>query len=146
MASKRFQKQPGYTLVDQQIALMQNFPEAACYIHRSTLTWKGSIRPSPLSRFYRVTITYKVGKRPLVTVSGEELQGLDRPDFPHRFSIDRKNRSVNVCLHLPHEFDSSQLISECIIPWAAEWLYFYEMWLATGAWYGGGKHPGRPVE
>lgn len=146
MADKCFHKQPGYTLIDQQIALMQSYPDASCYIHRSTLTWEGSIRPSPLSRFYRVTITYKVGKRPLVTVGGDELPGLDRSDFPHWFSIDRRNKTVNICLHLPHEFDASQLISECIIPWAAEWLYFYEIWLATGEWCGGGKHPGRPAE
>lgn len=146
MADKCFHKQPGYTLSDQQIALMQSYPNATCYIHRSTLTWEGSIRPSPLSRFYRVTITYKVGKRPLVTVTGDELPGLDRSDFPHWFSIDRRNKTVNVCLHLPHEFDASQLISECIIPWTAEWLYFYEIWLATGEWCGGGKHPGRPAK
>ena len=146
MADKCFHKQPGYTLIDQQIALMQSYPDASCYIHRSTLTWEGSIRPSPLSRFYRVIITYKIGKRPLVTVGGDELPGLDRSDFPHWFSIDRRNKTVNICLHLPHEFDASQLISECIIPWTAEWLYFYEIWLATGEWCGGGKHPGRPAE
>lgn len=146
MADKCFHKQPGYTLIDQQIALMQSYPNATCYIHRSTLTWEGSIRPSPLSRFYRVIITYKIGKRPLVTVGGDELPGLDRSDFPHWFSIDRRNKTVNVCLHLPHEFDDSQLISECIISWTAEWLYFYEIWLATGEWCGGGKHPGRPAE
>lgn len=146
MANKSFQQQPHYRLIDQQIALMQSYPDASCYIHHGTLTWEGAIRPTALSRFYRVTVTYKIAIRPLVSVTGDELPGLDDPDFPHRFTIDRKKKSVNICLHLGHEFDSSQLISECIIPWAAEWLYFYEIWLATGEWCGGGKHPGRPVE
>lgn len=24
--------------------------------------------------------------------------------------------------------------------WASEWLFFYEVWLATGTWLGGGLH------
>ena len=32
-----------------------------------------------LSRFYRITVTYKIGKRPLVTLGGDELTGLDGP-------------------------------------------------------------------
>ncbi|HYM07249.1 MAG TPA: hypothetical protein VE377_25720 [Candidatus Dormibacteraeota bacterium] len=29
-------------------------------------------------------------------------------------------------------------LSHSIIPWLALWLMFYEMWRATGEWYGGG--------
>lgn len=101
MANKGFQKQHRYRLIDQKIALLQSYPEAACSIHHGILTWEG---------------------------------------------IDRKNKTVKICLHLGHEFNASQLIAECIVPWAVEWLYFYELWLATGEWCGGGKHPGRPVE
>lgn len=146
MANKCFQKESRYRLIDQQISLLQSYPDASCYIHHSTLTWEGTIRPTPLSRFYRVTVTYKIGKRPLVSVPGDELPGWDRPDLPHHFTIDRKNKTVNICLHMGHEFNDAMLISECIIPWAVEWLYYYEIWLATGEWCGGGKHPGRPAE
>ena len=34
----------------------------------------------------------------------------------------------------------TKLISNTIIPWTIEWLYFYELWLATGEWLGGGEH------
>jgi hypothetical protein len=27
-----------------------------------------------------------------------------------------------------------------VIPWISEWLYFYELWLVTGEWLGGGTH------
>ena len=30
------------------------------------------------------------------------------------------------------------LISDTIIPWVADWLLYYELWLATGEWLGGG--------
>jgi hypothetical protein len=32
-------------------------------------------------------------------------------------------------------------IADTIVPWAALWLVFYEYWLATGLWLGGGEHP-----
>ena len=146
MANNRFQKHPQYRLIDQQIALMQSYPESSCFVHAGTLTWEGDVCPTALSRTYRVTITYKKGFRPQVTVTGDDLPGLNRSDFPHKFAIDRENSSVEICLHLRHEFDASMLISDCIIPWTAEWLYFYEIWLATGEWCGGGKHPGHPAK
>lgn len=33
------------------------------------------------------------------------------------------------------------LIADTYIPWAIEWLYYYEIWLVTGEWCGGGIHP-----
>jgi hypothetical protein len=33
-------------------------------------------------------------------------------------------------------------IADSIVPWAAEWLLFYEGWHATGEWFGPGLHPG----
>lgn len=142
MASNTFRRRRQYRLIDQKIALMKSYPGTTCRILRGALTWEGMVRPTALSRAYQLTVTYKVGYRPQVSVSGDGLPGLERPDFPHKFAIDRKNNTVKICLHLRHEFSESMLISDCIIPWAVEWLYFYEIWLATGEWCGGGKHPG----
>lgn len=32
-------------------------------------------------------------------------------------------------------------VCDTIVPWTAEWLLNYELWLATGEWVGGGEHP-----
>jgi hypothetical protein len=32
-------------------------------------------------------------------------------------------------------------IADTIIPWTSEWLFFYELWLASGEWHGGGHDP-----
>lgn len=38
-----------------------------------------------------------------------------------------------------HDLDHRKdLISDTIIPWVADWLLYYELWLATGEWLGGG--------
>jgi hypothetical protein len=36
---------------------------------------------------------------------------------------------------------TSTFIAYTILPWTSLWLYFYELWLVTGQWMGGGKHP-----
>lgn len=30
---------------------------------------------------------------------------------------------------------------DSVLLWASLWLFFYEVWLATGDWLGGGEHP-----
>ena len=31
-------------------------------------------------------------------------------------------------------------LANTIVPWVADWLYYYEVWLFTGEWEGGGIH------
>jgi hypothetical protein len=33
------------------------------------------------------------------------------------------------------------LLAYTVVPWTSEWLVFYELWLITGEWLGGGTHP-----
>lgn len=141
MASKKYLKPKLYRLIDQQIALKQEYSEATCSIQRGILYWSGYLCPTPMSRTYHVTLEYKVKKRPRVTLIGENLQGLDKSSFPHKFHIDQQKKQVDICLHLGHEFGENMLIADTIVPWAIEWLYYYEIWLTTDEWCGGGKCP-----
>jgi len=56
--------------------------------------------------------------------------------LPHVHSI----KQQHLCLHfLPeHSWIPQKHIGLTIIPWTAEWLYHYEIWLVTGNWNGGG--------
>ena len=65
----------------------------------------------------------------------------DDANFPHKFDIDVENKMVRICLYRYSEFSSSKLLVNTIIPWTIEWLYYYELWLATEEWLGGGEHP-----
>lgn len=54
------------------------------------------------------------------------------------------NRELpRLCLRLPDkwQWNSSILLIDSYIPWAAEWTEFYEIWELTGGWFGGGEHP-----
>jgi hypothetical protein len=51
---------------------------------------------------------------------------------PHTFG------DGTLCLYHTDDFrwDGTQLIAATIVPWACEWCYFYELWVATGEWLG----------
>ncbi|AIQ89412.1 protein of unassigned function [Methylobacterium oryzae CBMB20] len=38
------------------------------------------------------------------------------------------------------------LLGRTIVPWAILWLWFFEDWLATGEWRGGGVHVSPDIE
>lgn len=48
-----------------------------------------------------------------------------------------------LCLtfHDIDKWEPSMMLLKSYIPWAVEWTEFYEIWLMTGVWYGGGIHP-----
>ena len=37
-------------------------------------------------------------------------------------------------------------IDQTIIPWTYTWLFYFEDWLSTDDWKGGGRHPGEEPE
>lgn len=129
------------TLAEQFFALKQAYKDSTCFIQgHHTLIWRGQVCPSPLSNTYPVEIRYSLGSRPIVTVYGDNIKKIDDPDFPHVFHKNKKTNTVELCLSYG-DFDSSMLIADTYVPWAIEWLYYYEIWLATGEWRGGGIHP-----
>ncbi len=69
------------------------------------------------------------------------MKKLDDPNFPHNYGVDVAKKKVEICLFRYKEFTNSMLLSNTVIPWAIEWLFYYEIWLTTGEWQGGGEHP-----
>lgn len=141
MAYKNFFKNKKYSLAQQKVALCRSFPQSVCSISKGRLLWKSKVKPTYLSREYNIEICYLVSKSPKVYVFGDELQKLNDKNFPHNYGVDVKNKRVKVCLYRYQEFSSNKFLSDTIVPWAIEWLYYYEIWLATGEWQGGGEHP-----
>jgi hypothetical protein len=141
-SKKRYLKTKKITLIQQAIALRAAYPDGEYDIEkRKKLIWRGKIRPTPISQEYAVLLTWEPGLSPKVWVIGDELQKLDDPDFPHKFEINIEKKKARLCLYRHQEFSSYKYLSKTIIPWIIEWLYFYEVWLATGEWCGGGDHP-----
>lgn len=101
--------------------------------------WVGQLQPSPLSAVYSVSILLQRGWCPAVRVLSPMLaprSGCDK--LPH------VNSDGSLCLHVDGEWNSGMFVADTTVPWASTWLYFYEIWHATGLWLGGGTHPDRP--
>lgn len=97
----------------------------------------GIVRPDEIAREYRIQLTYGGGV-PSVRVLDPVLQRRhDGKPIPHTYPGDR------LCLYHPQygEWTAAMLLADTVIPWVSEWLYWYEIWLVTGDWLGGGEHP-----
>lgn len=109
-------------------------------LEKGRLVWQFSAKPTALSREYQLRILFRQGSPPQIFVTDPDLTELaDGKDLPHVY----QQKPPQLCLYLPGtgEWAPDQWIHKTIIPWAVLWLFFFENWLATGEWQGGGKHP-----
>jgi len=121
---------------------MLAYPNSKICFDKISFTWSACVKPTSLSNVYNVVIKYSLRGSPEVWVKGDNLEKIDAIDFPHIYETDKERNMVRICLYLPgQDWDKSKYISSTIVPWTVEWLYFYEVWLATGKWCGGGIHP-----
>lgn len=98
------------------------------------------VQPTVMSRKYLIRISYEQYKRPKVIVMEPDLVNIaNNRKLPHVY----QQNPPELCLYLPNtgEWSPEKLISNTILPWSILWLYYFEDWLATDLWNGGGVHP-----
>jgi len=98
------------------------------------------LRPSPLGRLYDVRIGYRKGDTPDVVITAPDLNDLARGRYlPHVYSA----KPVRLCLYDPQTDEWSPTVSftDTIVPWTYLWLDYFEEWLVSDVWKGGGRHP-----
>jgi hypothetical protein len=88
--------------------------------------WKGTLQPRPESPIYSVRIQHRRGLAPKVFVDAPKIVSA----APHRY------RDRSLCLYWPEEWSwaPGRSLAATIVPWAALWLFHYEIWLALGEW------------
>ena len=130
-----------YSLAVQAAVLRQFYPAGRYWTKRSELRWVGALCPADFADDYLVQIRYRLGKAPRAFVLRPSLHRRGNESPPHLYSHSRQE----LCLYLPNarEWNGTMMLARTIVPWAAEWLLHYEVWLATGTWTGGGRHPAR---
>lgn len=123
------------SLSNQRKRMELLWPGLVCKRHGSELVWTGPLKPSPSSTEYVIEVSYSVERRPEVRVLSPSLIDPPKLSDVHRY------KDGTLCLHLRGEWNPTLFVAEKIISWVSEWLVFYEGWLVTGEWLGGGEHP-----
>lgn len=122
---------------EQRVRLRREWPSFESEIRDGRLIGRGDISPGPMMDQYRVRLEYKVGSSPKVFVEQPQLHRRTPTErIPHTYPGDRP------CVFDPLGADWSpdQSIGR-MVDWLLLWLAYYELWLATGVWKGGGRHP-----
>jgi len=132
-------KKKGFSAKMQLIKIKEVFPDLE--IKKS----KGNnfeviikLRPTPISKQYDVKICFDKYLGVNVYVINEELEiAENRSKLPHIYPPFDAQR---LCLYSPKkkQWTREKLLISTIVPWASEWLQFYELWLINGDWLGGG--------
>lgn len=115
--------------IAEKSRIEKNFPCFQCRVKRGRLSCRGTICPSEGSDTYSVKLVYKQGGIPRVYITHPKI---DNKTECHVY------KDGSLCLYDHREFSWSGrlFVHETIVPWAAEWLVFYELWKITGKWLG----------
>ncbi|WP_240534933.1 hypothetical protein [Notoacmeibacter marinus] len=92
-----------------------------------------------MSREYVVRIEFERGNIPRVMIKEPDIELLAQGrELPHIY-----HDPTRLCLYLPksQEWAGWMRIDQTFVPWTAIWLYYFEEWLVSGEWKGGGEHP-----
>lgn len=132
-----FQKNLPLTPQQQKGILIKDYPNGVFKnISFNKWEWIYQLQPTEGSPFYSFKLVYD-DIRPRIYI----LDLLERVDgnleLPHVWN----DKKQEICLYYPiyKEWTHYNKIS-IFVPWVSEWLYYYELWLVTGTWYGGGIH------
>lgn len=144
--------------IDGQIAAMaERWPSFALVAKEGrSAVWEGTL--TPVRKRYRIRMGYTVPLaienfsildiQPRVQVTGPVLERhpeFDEGPVPHIYHNSKNVALPYLCLFDPYngEWSPCDLLANTTVPWTARYLYFYEGWLVTGKWLGGGRHPTR---
>ncbi|WP_285827659.1 hypothetical protein [Bacteroides acidifaciens] len=121
----------------QLACLRRNYPDGRVIRQwKDGWAWTSMVQPRPSSPYYNFKIVYSHNQPAVYALDKLELaDGENR--LPHIYSQQRQR----LCLYLPNgiEWNATMPVTK-IVPWIAKWFYFYESWVATGVWSGGGLH------
>ena len=132
--SRRFSAMQQVTSLKSQY----NFDNSIWHLRPHGFTWRFNVTPTALSDTYTLQLVYNepflpkvyvISPKPLTLADGAEK-------LPHTYDTKKQH----LCLFRPYsgEWNSTMLIANTIIHWAIEWLFYYENWVYTGKWLGGG--------
>jgi hypothetical protein len=119
------------SLPQQAFGLRSLFPESQTTLRGRRLRWIGDLQPTELSQPYCTRIDYTLGQYPTARVIDPPITEVHKR-VPHVYN------DGTLCVHDVNDWNPRMHLADTIVAWAIEWLYFWELFLATDIWYGDG--------
>jgi len=118
---------------------------------KSIVRWNGPLRGFQKQYEIEVLWDFEDKAKPYVLLRDPALRPIDGKPFaeiPHLLFYAEHPELSGLCLFDPQggEWSNKLLIADTTIPWAGEWLFYYELWHVDGVWRGGGVGPENTAE
>jgi hypothetical protein len=114
----------------QRLLIQSGFPGFRCTSRPGALECIGEITPGVHCATYRVRLQMKPGTPPKVTILRPRIEP---SEGIHMY----KDGSLCLYDYRVRPWDPVRdRVDETILPWTAEWLLYYELFLMTGRWMG----------
>ena len=116
----------------------RSFPNAHIKINSRKVELFLKLKPTFASIEYEIKLVAKKNSKLVNIFVVNPKIGLyeNNRRVPHMYS------NGSLCLYYPqyNEWDYTDSWAETLIPWTSLWLFYYEIWIETGEWIGGGIH------
>lgn len=116
------------------------------WFNSTTVCWTGPLRG--FQKQYIVAIAWDSSsiEKPFVFLVSPVLRPREGESFegiPHLIFDANNPVQSGLCLFDPdgREWSPMHLIADSTVPWASQWLAYYELWHLKGIWFGGGVGP-----
>ena len=121
--------------------MQRKWPSFELLESRQGAAWGGKLYPLQKGYCVRLLWSAAPGARPYVYLVDPPLTprpGKTFEEIPHLMFNDKRPELSGLCLFDPDggEWDHTMFVADTTIPWAAEWLKFYELWHYDGVWRG----------
>ncbi len=126
------------SLAEQLVNLRRLHPTLKTRVAGALLTADGWIRGNTMTASYHVRVEYRREYHPRAFILDPPLERR-HPKQPVAHTLGPNEPCLYTKGH--RDWNSRMFIGQTIVPWLMEWLAFYELWRATGRWYGGGTLP-----
>lgn len=85
---------------------------------------------------------YHFGRHPQAWIESPPIVESQGPE--NKLAHVYRGEDIRPCFFDPrsNEWTPRRFLGATAIPWLLEWLMSYELWLATGQWFGGGVDHG----
>lgn len=112
----------------QKSAIERRYNFIKCRISNGKLICMGDLQPDGCDK-YSIRIEFQAGFEPKVFITSHDIKPSNEIHI---------YKEGHLCLFYPGDlkWKNNLKVAEYIIPWVAEWIVFYELWLMTGEWMG----------